>query len=180
MTTLALPRADRLTALKVVGFAAALALAAQVAVPVPGTPVPFTLTPLVVLLAGFWLAPAAAVASMALYLAAGALGLPVWAPMGLPGAARLLGPTGGYLLAYPVAALVASVLSRRATSFVGRLGAGVVAMAVIFLGGLAQLAVLTGSIPTAVLLGVTSFAALDLVKCVLAALLAPKRLSEAR
>ena len=180
MTTLALPRADRLTVVKAIGFAIAMALAAQVALPMPGTPVPFTLTPLVVLLAGFWLPPAAAVASMALYLAAGALGLPVWTPMGLPGAARLLGPTGGYLLAYPVAALVASLLSRRATSYLGRLIAGVAAMAVIFAGGLAQLAILTGSLTTAMVLGVTSFAALDLVKAALAAVLAPKRLSEAR
>jgi len=89
--TVALPRSDRLTIVKVVGFAIVLAAAAQVAIPLPGTPVPFTLQPLLVVLAGLWLSPRAAVASMMLYLSAGAVGLPVWAPIGLPGAARLIG-----------------------------------------------------------------------------------------
>src|SRR3569623_1791625 len=91
----------RLTIVRTLGFAAVMAAAAHVAVPMPGTPVPFTLQPLLVVMAGFWLAPRAAVASMVLYLAAGAAGLPGWAPVGLPGAARLLGPTGGYLISYP-------------------------------------------------------------------------------
>ncbi|NUR34010.1 MAG: biotin transporter BioY, partial [Gemmatimonadaceae bacterium] len=77
MTTLTLARSDRYTVAKVIGFAVALAAASQVAIPIPGTPVPITLQPMLVVLAGFWLAPRAAVASMALYLAAGALGAPV-------------------------------------------------------------------------------------------------------
>ena len=180
MTTLSLPRAERATIAGTLGFAIALAAAAQVAIPLPGTPVPFTLQPLLVVLAGLWLAPAAAASSMALYLAAGAIGLPVWAPIGLPGAARLLGPSGGYLLAYPVAAAVASLLSRRARGIAGRFGAALAAMVVIYLGGLSQLAVLTGSIATATLIGAAPFAALDVAKCALAALLAPKRNPEAR
>jgi biotin transport system substrate-specific component len=180
MTTLSLPRAERATVAKTLGFAIALAAAAQVAIPIPGTPVPITLQPLVVVLAGFWLAPPAAVASMTLYLAAGALGLPVWAPVGAPGVARLLGPTGGYLLAYPVAAAVASLLSRRAAGVAGRFGAALAAMAVIYAGGLSQLALVTGSFATATLLGAAPFAALDLAKCLLAVLLAPKRNLEAR
>ena len=108
MNTLALPRLGRrATAVGVVGFAAALALASQVAIPVPGTPVPITLQPFVVVLAGLWLGPVAGAASMLLYLAAGALGLPVFAPMGAMGVARLAGPTGGYLLAWPLAAWIA-------------------------------------------------------------------------
>ena len=174
----ALPRAERLTVVKVVGFALALAAAAHVAIPLPGTPVPFTLQPLVVVLAGFWLNPRAAVASMVLYLAAGAAGAPVWAPVGLPGAARLLGPTGGYLLAYPVAAWTAAMIARRAGGYRGRVVAAVSAMAVIYIGGLAQLALLTGSIATSVLLGAAPFAALDLVKSLVAAALTPPGPSE--
>lgn len=170
----ALPRAERLTIVKVVGFAIALAAAAHVAIPLPGTPVPFTLQPLLVVLAGLWLAPRAAVASMVLYLVAGALSAPVWAPLGLPGAARLLGPTGGYLLAYPVAAWTVAIIAERADSFPRRLLGTLAGMAVIYAGGLAQLAVLTGSLATSALLGAAPFAALDLVKCLVAAAVAPR------
>src|SRR5213596_3240737 len=82
-----------------------VALAAQVAVPLPGTPVPFTLQPLAVLLVGGLLGARLGALSMILYLAMGAAGLPVFTPtVPLVGVARLFGPTGGYLLAYPVAA----------------------------------------------------------------------------
>src|SRR5687767_7298003 len=173
----ALARATPATIARVVGFTIALAAAAQVAIPLPGTPVPFTLQPLLVVLAGFWLGPVAGAASMTLYLLAGAVGLPVFAPVGAPGVARLLGPTGGYLLAYPVAAAVAGALSRGGASYVTRALAALAGMAVLYLGGLAQLAVITGSIGTAALLGVAPFAGLDVVKALLAAALAPRRAS---
>src|SRR5688500_20054932 len=72
MTTSVLPRerATLHTAAGVIGFAVALAAASQVAIPLPGTPVPITLTPLVVVLAGLWLGPLAGAASMTLYLLA--------------------------------------------------------------------------------------------------------------
>ena len=172
--SVALPRTDRQTVVKTVGFAMALAAAAQVAIPLPGTPVPITLQPFLVVLAGLWMSPRAAVASMALYLGAGAAGLPVWAPVGLPGAARLLGPTGGYLLSYPLAAWTAAMLSRGATSYSRRLAATIAGMAVIYAGGLAQLAVLTGSLAASALLGAAPFAVLDTVKCLVAAAVAPR------
>ena len=100
-------RDRRIAVAGVIGFAVALAAASQVAIPVPGTSVPMTLQPLAVVLAGICLGPGAGAASMVLYLAAGAAGLPVFAPEGLPGAARLVGPTGGYLLAYPLGAFAA-------------------------------------------------------------------------
>src|ERR1044071_1795463 len=107
MTTLVQSSPSRaLTAVGIVGFAAAVAAASQGAIPLPFTPVPLTLQPMLVILAGMMLGPAAGAASMALYLAAGAAGLPVFTPLGAPGIARLLGPTGGYLLAYPAAAFV--------------------------------------------------------------------------
>jgi len=92
-------RDRRIAVAGVIGFAVALAAASQVAIPVPGTSGPMTLQPLAVVLAGICLGPGAGAASMVLCLAAGASGLPVFAPEGLPGVARLVGPTGGYLLA---------------------------------------------------------------------------------
>jgi biotin transport system substrate-specific component len=179
MTTLArsTPRLSLVTTVGIIGFAAAVAAASQIAIPLPGTPVPLTLQPMLVILAGMWLGPRAGAASMALYLAAGASGLPVFTPMGAPGLARFLGPTGGYLLAYPFAAYVAGTLSRRATTLTGRWMAGIAGVALIFLGGLAQLTVVSGSIGRAVALGITPFAALDLVKAWVAAAITGSRIA---
>lgn len=171
---LARPRDARAVAAGVVGFAFALAAASQLAIPLPGTPVPLTLQPMLVVLAGLWLGPRAAVASMLLYLAAGAAGLPVFTPMGAPGIARLVGPTGGYLLAYPLAAWVTSRLATRADSFAGRAVAAMVGMAVLYAGGLAQLTALTGSLERAAVLGLMPFIVLDVVKAHVAAFLAPR------
>src|SRR3954453_9213165 len=93
-----------------IGFTLALAAAAQITIPIPNSPVPFTLQPLVVVLAGLMLGPVAGASSMILYLLAGAVGLPVFSPVGAPGALRFIGPTGGYLIAYPVAAWAAGTL----------------------------------------------------------------------
>jgi biotin transport system substrate-specific component len=180
MTTLtqSITRSRRLTLLGIVGFAAALAAASQVAVPIPGTPVPFTLQPLVVVLAGMWLGPAAGAWSMLLYLAVGATGLPVFAPVGAPGVARFFGPTGGYLIAYPAGAYVAGVLSRRADTLGGRWLAALVGIALLFVGGIAQLTLITGSFSRAVQLGITPFAAFDIVKAWIAAAITGSRARE--
>lgn len=177
MTTFALARERSTlhTAAGIVGFAVALAAASQVAVPLPGTPVPITLTPLVVVLAGLWLGPLAGATSMVLFLMAGAVGLPVFAPMGLPGLARLVGPTGGYLLAYPAAAFVAGWLGLRASGLTTRSLAAFAGMFVIYLGGVGQIAVLTGSLSQAMVLGALPFIALDAVKAIVAAAIAPRR-----
>ena len=167
-------RPTRVTAIGIVGFAAALALASQVAVPIPGTPVPITMQPLVVVLAGMWLGPAAGAASMLLYLAVGATGVPVFSPYGLPGIARFLGPTGGYLFAYPVAAAVAGVVARRSPSLLGRWCAALAGTTVLLLGGITQLAILSGSISQGLSLGLHPFVPLDAVKALVAALLVPK------
>src|SRR5258705_3530770 len=88
-----------------VGGAVLVAAAAQISVPLPGTPVPMTLQPMAVLLVGGLLGARFGALSLILYLAMGAAGLPVFTPtVPLFGVARLLGPTGGYLLAYPLAA----------------------------------------------------------------------------
>lgn len=173
MTTIArsysLARSRSVTLFGIVGFAAAVAAASQIAIPLPFTPVPLTLQPMLVILAGMLLGPIAGAVSMALYLAAGAAGLPVFTPLGAPGIARFLGPTGGYLIAYPAAAYVAGVLATRATTLGGRWLAGIAGVAVIYLGGIAQLSILNGSMVGAVALGVTPFAAFDIVKAFVAA-----------
>src|SRR3954469_11004530 len=121
--------AKGVTAVGIVGFAGAVAAASQIAIPLPFTPVPLTLQPMLVILAGMMIGPVAGAASMALYLAAGAVGLPVFTPLGAPGIARFLGPTGGYLIAYPVAAWVAGALFRRAASLSARWVAGLAGIA---------------------------------------------------
>jgi biotin transport system substrate-specific component len=174
-SALAVPRRQsRVTAVGIVGFGVALALASQIALPIPGTPVPITLQPLVVVLAGMWLGPKAGAASMVLYLAAGALGLPVFSPFGAPGIARFVGPTGGYLFAYPVAAFVAGALARRTTSLPGRWLAALAGTTVLLVGGLAQLAVISGGLSPALPLAIHPFLPLDAVKALVAAMLVPK------
>ena len=134
-------RHRQLTVVGVVGFAAMMALGAQIAIPIPGTPVPFTLQPLAVVLAGLCLGPVAGAASMVLYLLVGALGAPVFSPIGAPGVLRLIGPTGGYLLAAPAAAAIAGLVGRRFPAFAGRMLAAFLGIATLYLGGVAQLLV---------------------------------------
>ncbi len=97
-----------------------VALAARVSLPLPFTPVPLTLQNFAVLLVGLLLGRRAGFAALALYLAEGAAGLPVFSPMGLGGIAQLLGPTGGYLMAYPVVAYLAGWIAERDRSSFAR------------------------------------------------------------
>lgn len=90
-----------------------VAVAAHVSFALPFTPVPFTLQPLAVLGVGLALGPFAGAAAMLAYLAEGAVGFPVFSPTGLGGLAQLLGPTGGYLLSYPLVAFLSGLISQR-------------------------------------------------------------------
>ncbi len=160
-------------------FAVALtALAAQFTVVVPFTAVPFTFTPLVVMLVGAALGSRLGAASQVAYLAAGLAGLQVFAPSVIlpPGAARLLGPTGGYLLAYPLAAFVVGRLAERGwdRAFLSCVVAMLAGLAVIYLGGLTVLLAYTGSFQAALVQGVVPFVLADVVKAVMAALLLPQ------
>ena len=129
--------------LGVIGFALLTAVAARLSVPLPGTAVPMTMQPVAVLLAGALLGSRAGAASQVAYLAAGLIGLPVFAAGG--GAAYLLGPTGGYLLAFPVAAAIAGMAHSSGTRkwFSAALWLAL-ALGVIHLGGLAWLGILGG------------------------------------
>lgn len=93
---------------------ALLAICAHIALPLAFTPVPLTLEPFAVLLLGLLLPPALAFSTTTAYLLEGAAGLPVFAPgaLGVSGVAHLLGPTGGYLMAYPLAVFLISRLWR--------------------------------------------------------------------
>jgi biotin transport system substrate-specific component len=124
-----------------IGLAATVvvAAAAHVSIPLPFTPVPLTLQPLAVLGVGLALGPVAGFIAMLAYLAEGAMGLPVFSPTGLGGLAQLVGPTGGFLMAYPLVAAVVGGLSRwlaaRTPRFMAAFVAGNLAMALLFLSG---------------------------------------------
>lgn len=90
-----------------------VAICAHISIPLWFTPVPITLQPFAVLLLGLLLGPRMAAGTMLAYLAEGSAGLPVFTPHGLGGIAQLLGPTGGYLLSYPIVAPLVSVMWRR-------------------------------------------------------------------
>ena len=159
----------------------ATTIAAQISIPLPFTPVPFTLQPMVVLIGGALLGPRLGAMSQVLYQAAGLAGMPVFAASAtLPqGPARLLGPTGGYLMAYPLAAFVTGTLATR--GFDRRYLTSVLAMtaglAVVFAGGVAWLATLLPAsgnrVTSALQLGFLPFVAADLVKVCLAATVLP-------
>jgi biotin transport system substrate-specific component len=121
------------------GATVVVALAAHVSIPLPFTPVPLTLQPLAVLGVGLALGPVGGFLTMLAYLAEGAMGLPVFSPTGPGGLVQLLGPTGGFLMAYPLVAAIVGALARGLTSrtarFVAAFVAGNVAMAVLFLSG---------------------------------------------
>lgn len=174
MTTLpyAILQDRRIALLGTLGFAGALAAASQIAIPLPGTPVPVTLQPMIVVLAGMMLGPVLGTAAMLTYLAAGAAGLPVFSPFGAPGIARFLGPTGGYLIAFPAAAFTAGFLAQKFPTLLGRWMAATLGIALLFVGGITQLTILTGSFGAAVALGITPFAVLDIAKALVAALIA--------
>jgi biotin transport system substrate-specific component len=156
-----------------------VALSAQVVVPVPFSPVPMTLQPLAVLAVGGLLGGAGGLFALVLYLMLGVLGLPVFAPGGLPGALRLIGPTGGYLLAFPLAAGLTGVLAGWALAYgrvtgkavLGVLLACALGMVIIHAGGVAQLALLGGDPSLAMRVGFVPFLTGDLLKVGLAAAL---------
>lgn len=155
------------------------AAAAQVSVPLPMTPVPLVLTPLAVLVSSAALGARLGLLSQVAYLLAGVAGLPVFAPSATlpPGALRLIGPTGGYLMAYPVAALLTGWLAERGWDrrYVTSLAAMLAGLAVIFTGGVSWLALtVTHSLAGALNAGARWFLVLDLLKLCAGAMVLPQ------
>lgn len=169
----------------VLGFALLTALGAYASVRIPGSAVPVTMQTLVVSLAGVLLGARLGAASQATYLLAGALGAPVFSG-GAAGVAWLMGPTGGFLLSFPLAAAVTGMLTHRVLEQPGVSGALRLALAiflgtlVIFAGGWSQLTLLTGDAANAFRVGVLPFLAGDVVKVVAATLVARRLGSRAR
>jgi biotin transport system substrate-specific component len=157
-------------ALIVIGASVFVALCAQPSLRLPFTPVPLTLQNFAVLLVGLLLGWRRAFAAMVLYLAEGAAGLPVFSPGGLGGVAQLLGPTGGYLMAYPfVAALAGWMYGRSSRSFARAAVAALAAEILLFVGGLAWLAILFHSTSTAIKFGLYWFVFAEVIKIVMVA-----------
>ena len=154
---------------------------AYLAVPVPWTPVPMTLQPLFVLLSGLVLGPSAGAASMAAYVLLGVSGVPVFAAIPA-GPAALVGPTGGFILAFPLASGLCGWLAGPRQAGAPRILLALMAgLLVIYLAGAAQLALLTGSPPIAVFrTAVLPFALGDSIELLVAMAIALRLRSRAR
>jgi biotin transport system substrate-specific component len=157
-------------------MAAVTAVAAQIAVPI--FPVPFTLQVLAVVLSGLLLGPRHGALAQAIYVLVGAIGVPVFAEF-RGGLGVILGPTGGYLVSYPIAAAVAGVAAgaarrgSRRRAFLSCFLWGCVGLGVIYVFGATWLSAVT-ELPfmAALAQGVFIFVPFDLIKVSLAALVA--------
>ena len=149
-----LPRTLTGRVLLAVAASAFVAICAHISVPLYFTPVPITLQTFAVILIGLTLGPTLGFSALALYLAEGAAGLPVFSPLaGVGGASQLVGPTAGYLFSYPIAAAVAGAVVRiirsdRAQAPAALLG-GIVASLFIFTMGAGWLAHILHASPAA-------------------------------
>jgi biotin transport system substrate-specific component len=152
------------------------ASAAQLSFPLPFTPVPFTIQPMIVLVGAAVLGSRLGAAAQTFYLMLGIAGVPVFAfsPELPQGVARLLGPTGGYLMTYPIAAYVTGLLAERGLDrhYLTSILAMSVGLSVIFLGGVLWIARVAG-IETALATGLYPFIIVDIIKVVAAGLVLP-------
>jgi len=148
-----------------------VALCARVTVPLPFTPVPLTLQNFGVLAVGLLLGSRRGFAALSLYLVEGAFGMPVFSPSILGGGiAQILGPTGGFLMAYPLVAFVAGYIYEHSSRRLGWAAvSSVAAELVLFAGGLSWLAVLTHSLSLAIRYGLYWFIFAEVIKVLMAA-----------
>lgn len=160
----------------VVFGSAFVAACSHLSIPLWFTPVPLTMQPFAVLLLALILTPGLATATLCAYLMEGALGLPVFAPgFGFSaGMAHLLGPTGGYLWSYPVAAALASSLFRSSSrGFVAAIAGAALGNLVILFSGFVWIAAYAhASAGTAFTLAVLPFLPGDALKVIAVASIA--------
>jgi biotin transport system substrate-specific component len=157
----------------ILGAGLFIALCARITLPLPFTPVPLTFENFGVLLVGLLLGSRRGFAALALYLAEGLAGLPVFNPAGRGGLMQILGPTGGYLMAYPFVALVAGwIFERGRKSFARAAAANFAAEIVLFAGGLSWLGILTHSVLRALVYGLYWFGFAEVIKIMIAAAIA--------
>src|SRR5450759_75217 len=156
------------------------ALCARVTVPLPFTPVPLTLQNFGVLAVGLLLGSRRGFAALSLYLVEGAFGMPVFSPSILGGGiAQILGPTGGFLMAYPLVAFVAGwIYEHKSEHNSRRFGwaalSALAAEVVLFAGGLSWLAVLFHSVSLAIRYGLYWFVFAEVIKVLMAAAVATR------
>jgi biotin transport system substrate-specific component len=159
----------------VIGASLFVGLCAHVSIPLPFTPVPLTLQNFGVLMVGLALGSRRGFAALMLYLAEGLAGLPVFSPTGPGGLAQLLGPTGGFLMAYPlVAGLAGWIMERGGATFLRAAIAGMLAEILLFVGGLGWLATLTHSFAQALRFGLYAFIFAEVLKIMAAAAIASR------
>ena len=157
-------------------MAAVTAVAAQITIPL--FPVPFTLQVLAVILSGLLLGVRHGALAQAVYVLVGAVGMPVFAGF-TGGLGHIFGPTGGYLISYPIAAAVAGLAATsvagdsRGRALLSGFFWGCAGLAIIYAFGATWLAIISGLTPTeAIVAGVGRFVIFDLIKVGLAALVA--------
>jgi biotin transport system substrate-specific component len=156
-------------AIAVAAGAVLVSISAHLAIPIAGTPVPMTMQPLAVLFVGGALGATLGGSSLVLYLAMGIAGLPVFSLYGGPGGiASIIGPSGGYLLAFPLAAAATGRIVGDGRGTLRVAVGALTGLVLIHLGGLAQLAILTGSAQRAAVLGTLPFILGDIGKLALA------------
>lgn len=154
----------------VIGGSLFVAFCARIYLPLPGTPVPLTVQNLGVLLVGLALGSRRGFLALALYLAEGAAGLPVFSPALSGGFLQLIGPTGGYLIAYPfVAGLTGYIFERGKATFARAAWACVAGEILLFTSGIAQLYILTHSFARAISFGLYWFVFAEVMKVMFAA-----------
>jgi biotin transport system substrate-specific component len=159
----------------VVGASLFVALCAHITIPLPFTPVPLTVQNFAVLLVGLMLGSRRGFAALALYLAEGASGLPVFSPLplGPGGVAHIIGVSGGFLMAYPFVAFLAGfVFERGRKTFARAATAAVLGEILLFAGGVGWLYYLTHSLARAAYLGFYWFMAAEVMKVMFAAAIA--------
>ncbi len=147
-----------------------VALCAHLTVPLPFTPIPLTLQNFGVLLVGVTLGSKRGFAALALYLAEGMSGLPVFNPLGPGGVAQILGLTGGFLMAYPLVAGLAGWVTERGEQTFARVVVGcVLAEILLFTSGIGWLAIHTHSVALAMRYGFYWFVFAEVIKIMMAA-----------
>ena len=173
-TAQALERNDRVLywvqqAVVVIAASLFVAICARITLPLPFTPVPLTMQNFAVLLVGLTLGSKRGFAALALYLVEGASGMPVFSIAGVGGVAQLLGPTGGYLMAYPFAAFTAGwIMERGRKSFTRAAIGSLLGDIVLFIGGIAWLYFYTHSLALAIQYGLYWFIFAEVIKVLLA------------
>jgi biotin transport system substrate-specific component len=159
------------------------AAAAQISIQLPFTPIPLTLQPMVVLVGSAALGARLGASSQILYLLLGIAGMPVFAasPILPQGVGRLLGPSGGYLLAYPLAAFVTGWMAERGFDrrYLTSVAAMLAGLLTIYAGGVAWLTFFgpeaqgLAGLSTALTAGLYPFVVADMLKIGAASLLLP-------